>query len=336
MSGKELFDRENLGKGLKKLDKADLVGTIEMNLQPLTEYYYDEIHHKEEQNYRQLFTDLVMDKKLFLKPVLRIANETPESIPEGLALALYDNLGRAKKQVSTAVDAEDATDKPDAEKKATVDRLMAVYTDVEETVYKVLAAICEKNIKKLKKIGFKKPYALAIAPVILSPDYVTPKNLFRFVSLMTNTLYSVYGHGIEVTEDGQVINHAGADLKEPKVLGQVFGLMMKKMDEHTAAEFIKQILLEKRDRNIDALSKQQLNVYAAITNWALKTLESKELFGNKARRAIIRGFGEQRIRDAKRQRDARRRVAFNELDPDMYPRICKAWLEETQQKKKDE
>jgi len=328
MSGKELFDRDNLGeKGLKKLDKAELVGTIEMNLQPLCEYFYDEIHHKEEREYRQTFTELVLNKKLFLKPVFRVATETPESIPEGLAFVLYDTLKRGKQQVDAAIASEKATDKPEDEKLDSEKRLNAVYLDVEAAIYKIFAEICEKNIKKLKKIGFKKPFALAIAPLILSPDYVTPKNLFRFVPTVTSALYAIYESSVEVLDD-RVITHAGADLKDPKVIGQVFGLMMKKMDENTAAEFIKQILLEKRDKNFDSLTKNQINVYGAITNWALKIMESKEIFGNKQRRAIIKGFGEQRIRDDRRQRDARRRVAFNELDPDMYPRICKAYMEE--------
>ena len=40
---------------------------------------------------------------------------------------------------------------------------------------------------------------------------------------------------------------------------------------------------------------------------------------------IIKSYGIQIQRDIKRGRDAKRRVVFSELDPDMYPKICKAF-----------
>ena len=62
--GEELFAKETLGlKGLKKLDKGELNSTIELNLQELVDFFYEDFHRKEEKEYRSKFTDLVLSKK---------------------------------------------------------------------------------------------------------------------------------------------------------------------------------------------------------------------------------------------------------------------------------
>ena len=69
--GEEIFAKDCLSiKSLKKMDKGELISTLEINLSSLVEYYYEDFHHKEEHNFRPFVIDLVMSKKLFLKPVL--------------------------------------------------------------------------------------------------------------------------------------------------------------------------------------------------------------------------------------------------------------------------
>ena len=326
--GKELFDRDNLGeKGLKKLNKADLVATIELNLEPLCEYYYEDIHHKEEREFRPVLIDLVMDKKLFLKPVAKIAKTNPEAIPEGLAFMIFDTLEMANRNIEDKIRQEQESQKPEEEKKQIIEALNKFNVSIHKNVFEVLPLITTKNIKRLRKIGIKKFWAGLIAAIMLSPDYVTNKNMFRFIRTFTNQLYKIYGRSIEKDESGNKVSTIGIDFKQNKAMDAFFKVVTKKFDTATMAEFVKQLLLEKRDKKMDTMTQDEVNMYGAITNWTLRTLESKEVFNKKTRKAIIKGFGDQRVRDEKRQRDARRRVNFKELDADMYPRIVKAYNE---------
>ena len=80
--GDEIFNKEALAlKQLRKMDKGELDSTIEINLQSLVDYYYNDIHHKDEREYREQLMNLVVDKKYFLKPVLRIYKDNDDVIP---------------------------------------------------------------------------------------------------------------------------------------------------------------------------------------------------------------------------------------------------------------
>ena len=323
--GEEIFAKDCLSiKSLKKMDKGELISTLEINLSSLVEYYYEDFHHKEEHNFRPFVIDLVMSKKLFLKPVLKIVKESEDVVPEGLAFLVWDCLNQARHMINNKITAEQNSQKPAEEIKTNVDELKALYAETIEEAMNLLEVLSAKNIKKLKKIGMKKEFASIIAPSLLSPEYVSGKNMFRFVNLITRNLYNVAKSAIK-TEDDHDVYTSGVEFDNSKTIRKIFDIMTKDMDISTYAEVIRQLLLEKRDRNFDNLDSHQLAVYNAITDYALSVLENKDIFSGKTRIEIIKAFMTQRHRDEKRGVDAKRRVSFADLNEDDYPRIIKAF-----------
>ena len=323
--GEEIFAKDCLlVKSLKKMDKGELISTLEINLGSLVEFYYEELHHKEERKFRPNVIDLVMSKKLFLKPVLKIAKESEDIIPEGLAFLVWDCYNQARHMINSKIEAEENSQKPAEEIKTNVDELKNLYAETGEAAMSLLEVLCAKNIKKLKKLGMKKEYASMVAPSLLSPEYVSNKNLFRFITPITRNLYNVAKSAIK-SEDGREVYVAGVEFDNSKVIRKIFEVMTKDMDIATYAEFIRQLLLEKRDRNFDNLDPHQLAVYNAITDYALSVLENKDIFSGKTRIEIIKAFMTQRQRDEKRGIDAKRRVSFADLNEDDYPKIIKAF-----------
>ena len=323
--GEELFAKEALNlKSLKKMDKDELISTIEINLQELVDFYYEEFHRKEEREYRSKFTDLVLSKKLFLKPLAKIIKNSDEEVPEGLAFMMYDTVTLAAKTVNDKIREIKESNIPDADKENAIKELNSEFQDAKGDVLEVVGMLVKKTAKKLKKIGFKEVYAYSIAPALFSPQYVSAKNVFRFVRTLTNCLYTTYTMSLAKNEDDEVVTTAGTDLSNPKTIASVMYLITKDMNLGDYGEFVKQILLEKRDKGFDSIGPA-LPVYNAITAWALAMLEDKKTFNKGTRKNVIQSFGEQRARDEKRGRDAKRRVVFSELDPDMYPNIVKAF-----------
>ena len=105
--GEEIFAKDCLSiKSLKKMDKGELISTLEINLSSLVEYYYEDFHHKEEHNFRPFVIDLVMSKKLFLKPVLKIVKESEDVVPEGLAFLVWDCLNQARHMINNKITPE--------------------------------------------------------------------------------------------------------------------------------------------------------------------------------------------------------------------------------------
>lgn len=323
--GEELFSKEALNlKTLKKLDKDELYSTIEINLQELVDYYYEEFHKKDERDYRNKFTDLVLDRKCFLKPLARIMKKSDEEVPEGLAFMLYDTVNRASKIVADRTREIQESNMSPEDKDSATKELMAEFQEAKENASEVIFPLCKKTIKRLKKLGFKEAYAEMIAPALFSSQYVTGKNVFRFVRTMTNNLYSTYKTSLTRNEDDKVVTIAGVDLANPKTIADIMNIVTKDMNLGDYAEFVKQVLLEKRDKGFDNIG-DALPVYNAITAWCLDVLEDKKVFNKSTRRNIISSFGEQRARDEKRGHDAKRRIVFGDLDPDMYPNIVKAF-----------
>ena len=323
--GEELFAKDALGfKSLKKMDKDELISTIEINLQELVDYYYDEFHKKEEREYRNRFTDLVMSKKYFLKPLARIIKHADDGVPEGLAFMLFDTVSRAGKTAADKVREINDSDMSADDKAAAIKEAQALFDEVKQDVAEVIGMLTKKSVKKLKKIGFKEGYAMMLAPALFNSQYVSAKNVFRFVRVLTNTMYMTYIKSLAVDEDDRKVTTAGADLANPKVISAVMSIITKDMNLGDYAEFIKQLLLEKRDKAFDNIG-DGLPVYNAITAWCLAVLEDKKIFNKSTRKNLIESFGEQRARDEKRGRDAKRRIVFSELDPDMYPNIVKAF-----------
>lgn len=327
-NGDEIFDKDCLNlKQLKKMDKEDLESTIELNLNSLVNYYYEDLFRKEERPYREMVNDLVLSKKLFLKPILKIHKHSEESIPSGLAFMMYDNLNQGNISTNIAIEQlRSNTQLAKADIDAKIKELTDNYNDTKNDVMEVLAVLAKKNVKKLKKIGMAKEYAELLAPALISSDYLTVKNCFRFIHTLTNAFYAVFTCSLTKDEDGKTISRLCIDLTDAKVIGKIMNIMTKNMDLGVYAEFIKQILLEKRDRQLDSMNnKPVLNVYNAITVYAEDTLEDKEIFNGKTRQQIIKSFLDQRVRDDARNRDAARRVAFDRLSADAYPRIHKAY-----------
>ena len=323
--GEELFAKETLGlKGLKKLDKSELMSTIEINLQELVDFFYEDIHRKEEREYRPKFTDLIMDKKLFLKPLAKIIKKSDEEVPEGLAFMLYDTISNTSRMISAKTREIEESNISEDDKKASIEALKAELEDSKAAIYDIILMLSKKNIKKLKKLGFKESFAAMIAPGMFSSQYVSARTMFRFTRTFTNTLYNAYIVSLAKNADDETVTTAGADLGNVKVIAAIMKLMTKDMNLGDYAEFVKQILLEKRDKGFDAIEKA-IPVYSAITAWALATLESKDVFNKATRKNIIESFGKQRALDEKHGHDAKRRVVFAELDPDMYPNIMKAF-----------
>ncbi len=323
--GEELFAKDVLGfKSLKKMDKDELISTIEINLQELVDYYYDEFHKKEEREYRNRFTDLVMSKKYFLKPLAKIIKHADDGVPEGLSFMLFDTVSRAGKTTADKIREIKESDTPADDKARAITEAQALFDDVKQDVAEVIGMLTKKSVKKLKKIGFKEGYAMMLAPALFNSQYVSAKNVFRFIRVLTNTMYMTYIKSLAVDEDDRKVTTAGADLANPKVISAVMSIITKDMNLGDYAEFIKQLLLEKRDKAFDNIG-DGLPVYNAITAWCLAVLEDKKIFNKSTRKNLIESFGEQRARDEKRGRDAKRRIVFSELDPDMYPNIVKAF-----------
>ena len=326
MTGEELFAKDCLGmKALKKMDKGELISTIEINLQSLVDYYFEDLFGKKEADYREKVADLVLSKIYFLKPVSKIMKEAPDSIPSGTAYMIYEVLTNANRTIQDHIQAEKESNKPKDEKEKSIEEINNLFNETRHDVFDCLEAITGKQCKKLKKLGIKKCYTVALAPVMLPTDYITQKNMYRLVHTLTTTLYRVYKSSVVKDEDGNEVSDLGLDITKPKNISKLFMVFTKNMDVGTFANFIKQILLEKRDKSFDNMDSSQLAVYNAITAYALSILDDKDVFSNKTRQEIIRGFSEQRRRDEKRGFDARRRVTFSELDPDIYPRITKAF-----------
>ena len=324
--GEEIFAKDCLAmKALKKMDKSELLSTIEINLANLVDYYYGQIHHKDERDYRDSLIDLVLNKKLFLKPVAKIYKQEKSNVPSGLAFMLYDCLEQAKHKIYEGIEKEKESDKSKEEKEKAIESFNELLQDIQSNVAELMVELTEKSVKKLKKLGVKKSYGLMLAPMLLDAEYVTSKNLFRFVRIFVHGVYDVVAMATIKDQDGNYVNDLGISLSNSKDMKKFMSIIIKDMDAGTLGEFIKQILLEKRDRNFDNMTQSQLAVYSSITNWALNMLEDKELFGNKSRIEIIRSYGIQVLRDQKRGRDSKRRINFSELDPDMYPRIMKAF-----------
>lgn len=325
MRGEEIFAKDCLAiKALKKMDKGELLSTIEINLQNLVDYYFEDFYRKEESKYREDMQDLVLSKKYFLKPLSKIMKENPDSIPTGTAYMIYEVLNNASRVIKDKIQGEKESAKPKEEKENTIKELESLFKETQSDVFECLEDLTAKTRKKLKKLDVNKEYAAAIAPVMLPTDYITRKNLGRMVRNLTSTLYSVYKASM-ITEDDTQVSTLGLDITKPKNISKLFMIFTKDMDISTYANFIKQILLEKRDKSFDNMDQNQLAVYNAITAYALGMLDDKEVFSGKTRQDIIREFSEQRRRDDKRGFDARRRVTFSELDPDIYPRIMKAF-----------
>ena len=323
--GEELFAKETLGlKGLKKLDKNELSSTIEINLQELVDYFYEDIHRKDEREYRPKFTDLVLNKKLFLKPLAKIIKKSDDEIPEGLAFMLYDTISNTSRMIGVKTREIEESNISDEDKKAAIESLKSELDESKDAIYDIILSLSKKTVKKLKKLGFKEQYAVLIAPAMFSAQYVSARTMFRFTRTFTNALYNTYITSLAKNADDETVTTAGADLGNVRVISAIMKLMTKEMNLGDYAEFVKQILLEKRDKGFDAIEKA-IPVYSAITAWALATLENKDVFNKATRKGIIESFGKQRALDDKHGHDAKRRVEFAELDPDMYPNIMKAF-----------
>ena len=193
MRGEELFAKDCLGmKALKKMDKGELMSTIEINLQSLVDYYFEDYYRKDESEYRETLQDLVLSKKYFLKPLSKIMKENPDSVPSGTAYMIYEVLNNATRVINDRIQAEKDSNKPKEEKEKAIDELNMLFKETQADVFDCLAELTTKARKKLKKLDIKKEYCAAIAPVMLPTDYITNKNLGRMVRSLTSTLYNVY------------------------------------------------------------------------------------------------------------------------------------------------
>lgn len=323
--GDEIFNKEALAlKQLRKMDKGELDSTIEINLQSLVDYYYNDIHHKDEREYREQLMNLVVDKKYFLKPVLRIYKDNDDVIPTGLAFMIYDQMNQMREASNREIENLKGSNITNEEITNKTKEIVDLANEATKNVWDTLMILTEKTTKKLKKLGVKEKYGSILAPAMFSADYVSGKNLFRFVSILTNALYKAYKSSL-VDEEGVKKSTFGIDITKAKNIGKIMNIITKDMDLGTYGQLILRILLEKRDRSFEQLDSYQLGVYNAISVWALGVLEDKDIFGNKTRQEIIKAFLLQRERDEKRGRDAKRRVEFSDVNEEDYPRISKAF-----------
>ena len=323
MTGEELFKGEDSlnVKVLKKLEKDDIQAAIELNLQNLNDYYYQEFYKKSERKWQDNMLALVLSKKYFLKPLTKIIKANNIDIPAGFAYMLENMRRISLYAFMNAIKTENESNKPDAEKAENIQEMKEAYNEKGAELTEVIMLLNQKTIKKLKDIGFSGHFASMIAPALFPASEMNRYNVNRFVNILTSTLYEVYK--VSLDEDSHTT--AGADLSSTKVINKVMNLITKNMSIEDYAMFISTICLEKQDKKFDALNIEQMKVYAAISSYALGVLEDKDTFSKKMRSNIIRECLKVRTIESKREGgDIPRRVTFTKLDENLYPRLVKA------------
>lgn len=330
MKGEELFGKEGLAypKALRKMDKEDLYSTYLCILQPIQEYFYEDLYNGDERPYRTKFNDLILNKGDFLRPIFKMLKKgmfEEGELPYGLAFIINNQLQAGKNAMDNQIaelQKAQLTKEVIAEK---VDAMKEEYEKIYEIAQNILDILCKKTVKKLKKMGMKDEYARMLAPSLPEKYVLDGRNFFFMEWGIVEALIGIFQMSLVKGDEKTMVSNLGVDLTNPKVIGDIFNLFLKDADTKVMANVVEQLILERRPYNLNTWGKEKLAVYNAISVFTLQTFESKKIFDNNDRRDIIKNVARRRAIDAKKQRDKARRIVISDVDPEVYPRIAAAW-----------
>lgn len=349
INAKLLFNELKL-KSLKKMGKKELLDTISLNLYPLVEWYFNESFRGDNRKFEPVVLDLLYNKKLFLKPIIKIINDKKrrDDVPSGLSVMLYDYLEKMYSRIEERLQNSQAEFAPSEEMKAAQQSAIEEWKELRSMVEEVTQVISKKTIKKLIKIGLKEEYALELSPHIVPKEYLNKHNVRKYLFRLNQALYKVQKNSVNSEKGDEFVIQTGVNLAQQdlKPLMDIYKLALDGADKETVINGLVGISLEKKSYALDRFTAPQLAIYNKISQFVLGVLEGelifapsvkfdklskKELkkakkehsFGKKDFKAFFNSYKVERIKDAKRNRDGARRIQFDSLNTEEYPNTSK-------------
>lgn len=335
------------------MGKKELTNTISLNLYPLVEWYFNESFRGENRKYEPLMLDLLSADKHFLKPVLKLVSSKKRhnDIPEGLNIMLWDYAekmrGRISERFETAL-AEGESREQVTEKFKDAHEFLAKLETIVKDITNITA---KKTIKKLMKIGLTEQYAQQLANHIVPKEYLNKHNVRKYIYRLNRALYEVQKESV-VPDNGKGDNYVvntGVSLaqKDFKILEAIYGLALRGADQETVNNALVGIALEKRNV-LDSFNPPQRALFANISAFVQDILEGRVVFapgvrldkmskkeykkavktftfGKKDLKAFFNAYRVERRKDVKRNRDGVRRIQFDAINVEEYPRTTKMY-----------
>lgn len=180
----------------------------------------------------------------------------------------------------------------------------------------LLMKILKKRIKKIKKTtGAPEDFLAELLVVIPEPEVVSnPRFLGIYVNKIARRLYAL-------TKDPE-----GFELPELQYVRALFaGLFSEAMMNEVAIS----LLLERKEY-IRHYNSDQIKTWNVLTALALDQLESNK---KKEIDALMENYENRRKSDAKKNKDTARRIQFDQISEEDYPKITKVYKKRLSEQK---
>jgi hypothetical protein len=267
---------------------------------------------KKDLRYKQALFDLVADEKLFLLPLAKIMKIGKKKIdisdiPNGLHVILMDSMQQNKQF---------------------------------EKLNEFVTVMVTKDTKKLVNFGIKDVYATRIARCFVPPKYLTKYNVGRYMYRLNRCLVDIAKMCyIKNENDENYTNDAGVDLTEDATIMSIYEYFLRKSDRDTLMAALVSVLLERRSKIMDTFTKQQKEMYNAISRVVLDLLEGNSVLNTtgeklkkkkdikklqvskKELKKIMKWYSNKREDDYRKGNDTPRRITLSSLSSDVYPKI---------------
>ena len=330
---RQLLDDLRLKKlnKLWKKNKDEVYDIVDVCSTSVLEYYYNDIFNKSEREFRKDFYDLILFP-IFLKSLKKLTKKDGSKY-EGFAFVLSEAMETARHQMNDEIAKVKQSSITEKEKEDAVNNIKQCFDELAALVNEISDNVTGKTVKKLRKIGFHKEWAKILAPDLISDEFITEHNMFRYLRHIWKGMYRVQELGAEYTEDGKsYASKLGVGLEDYKVIEKIMkSTCMKNGTKDMYMELVIQTALDQKDRFYQNMTVAQKATYDAITMYILDVMNSS-IFDRSDRIRIIKTVARKRVDSRKGGYDTERRVLFSKVkdmkDIDgnyMFPKVVKAW-----------
>lgn len=357
INGADLFGKGDanlskacLKKASKKKKKIDQV--VEDNLPFLVEWYFDGFFKGDQRRkYEDYLLQLLGSDVYFIQPLERLIEKASKKksdieIPKGLNVILMDNIDEVKMMYRKKI--EEFSGKGDVKLSGDAKNRIETIRELSDELIRSTTEICKKLTKKqakqLEKMGLEPVYASMLACTYVPPKFLNMRNIRRYVHRMNIAMYEIQRHGVvkELEGDGYT-NNVGINLSNPDVIKKIYEFMLDGVSRKVFLNALVGIMLERNKTSKDEAHAPIVWCYDAITELILSVLGGEDIINytgeklskkqmkkiyldKKDLKLFMKTYSDDKQRDAVKNRDYPRRVAFSSKNvEENYPKVAKAF-----------
>ena len=351
ISGEDLFGKYSEGnlnrKALQKAKKSERVDIIGSNLPFLVDFYFN-MGRKKDWKWSNHVYELVGSEKYFMVPLMKIMKIGKKKkvdltdVPNGLHVIMMDSIDRVRSAYDEKIRRYENQNRS-GETNAMLEELRQAAAQQFTQLNDIITVLVSKDTKRLVKFGIAEQYATRIARCFVPPKYLTKYNVAKYFHRLNRALVDVIKMAMVPGEDPETFtNEAGINLALDTNIQAIYEYFFRKCKRDTYLAGLLSVLLERKSRIIDSYTKPQREMHNAITRVILDLLEGtavlnttgekvkkKELkkmaVDKKELKKIIKQYTNRRAEDYRKGNDSPRRIIFDNLAPDVYPKLIEAF-----------